>query len=126
MNTRSDNRVRSVQPHTRTTSSPCLARALLLAVLCSHIPTVIASPLPSLPASAPGFHSGAAPATHDTLSDAWTDRSDTDPAGPAIDVNSDSDDDWDLEYEEMANADENMGVDGMGNVIEKGLDTNPS
>lgn len=110
------------------TYSPCLARALLLAVLCSHIPTVIASPLPSLPASAPGFHSGGVPAAHDTLSDAWTDRSDTDPAAPAIDVDSDadSDDDWDLEYEEMINGDENMGVDGMGNAIEKGLDTTTS
>lgn len=113
--------------HPKTTQSPFLARALLFAALCAHVSTITAATLPSLPASAPGFDSGAVvPAKHDAISnDALVDTPVIiDPVAPSVtdlDFEDDDDDDWNLEYDDVAIADERIGVDGMGNAIEKGM-----
>lgn len=114
---------RSVAPYTRKSQTPLLARALLFAVLSSQLSTITASPLPSFPASAPGFSAGAVSAVHESSSKSWPDSSEVDPVAPAISLDfEDEDNDWELEYEDVANDDERMSVDGMGNAIEKGMD----
>jgi hypothetical protein len=117
--------------HPKTTQSPFLARALLFAAFCAHVSTITAATLPSLPASAPGFDSGAVvPAKHDAISnDALVDTPVIiDPVAPSVtdldfedDDDDDDDDDWNLEYEDVAIADERIGVDRMGNAIENGM-----
>lgn len=124
MATHSIKRISSVSSRSKATHTSLLARALLLALLCSHVSTVTASPLPSLPASAPGFESGAVSGIHDdAIPEPWIDSSELNPGLPAIDLDSGEDEDWDLGSEDMANGDEGMGVDGMGNAIAKGFDS---
>jgi len=77
----------------------------------------------SLPASAPGFHSGAVPATHDVLPDSWIDTLDLDPVALPTELDFEEDNDWDLEYEDLINSDERMGVDGMGKAVVKSMDS---
>lgn len=118
------NQRRSVAQSTGHFQTPLLSQALLLAILCSHVTTVTASPLPSLPASAPGFHSGTVSTIHDAASEPWSDTPDLDPVATVSDLDLDveeaEDDDWHLEYDEVvANDDERMGVDGMGKAIAK-------
>jgi len=130
-------------PHTKPNPTSLLARTLLLAVIYSQLTTntATASPLSSLPASAPGFASGAAPAPVPAVhagiphsADATV--YDTDDLGGAVvaadlkfdDDNDDNVDDEDggqdyPNYQDIANEndDETMGFDAMGNAVDKGV-----
>lgn len=108
---------------TRTKQPSLCARALLLAVLFSHLPSITASPLPSLQASAPEFDSrdALAPASDregDASPGLSLEYSDLEVIDPTTDLHVEDDDDWDLDYEDHVDEDERIGVDVKGNEIE--------
>ena len=124
-----------VSDHTRTKERP-LACALLLAILCSHVVVVAASPLPSLPASTPGFISAAAAGAstvHEAVPDSVIETSSQiDPVRSAADLDEEdeeNDDDGGLDYEDADQADQaddgRMSINGMGNAIEKAAQSTP-
>ncbi|KAF7506912.1 hypothetical protein GJ744_011153 [Endocarpon pusillum] len=117
------NRVKCVPLSTRTKQPSLCARALLLAVLFSHLPSITAAPLPSLRASAPEFDPGdaLAPAPDregDASGGVSLEYSDVQVIDPTTGLHVKDDDDWDLEYEDHVDEDERIGVDVMGNEIE--------
>lgn len=105
-------------------------RVLLLTILCSHLSSVTSAlPISSIPASAPGFWAdeaapGPAPAPasavhdSDSLSDSWLDTVWV----PDPDSEEGNDDDnWDLEYEDLATTDDgspSVDDDVEGSVVD--------
>lgn len=117
------NRGKCVPLSTRTKQPSLCARALLLAVLFSHLPSITASPIPSLQASAPEFDSGDALASAsgregDASPGLSLKYSDLEVIDPTTGLHVEDDDDWDLDYEDHVDQDERIGVDMMGNEIE--------
>lgn len=115
-----------------------------MAILCLKLSTVTALPLASLPASAPGFGSGAAPAVHDPVREPWIDKPDSDLAPVAVTVpvpnvieeesegeGEDEDEDgdesnWELEPDHFTSPDDLMSKGGMGNAIAETLNSSSS
>lgn len=64
--------------------------------------------------------SGIDPAAAEAAATASKSTSETDP------YKGDQDDHWPLQHEDLAGSDERMGVDAMGNAIEKGVSTDAS
>ena len=117
------NRVKCVPLSTRKKQPSLCARALLLAVLFSHLPSITASPLPSLQTPAPEFDAGdaLAPASDregDASPGLSLEYSDLEVIDPTTDLRMKDDDDWDLDYEDLVDEDEGIGIDVMGNEIE--------
>jgi hypothetical protein len=121
---RPTNKASGEAQNSASSNSSALARALLIAVLCSQLSTVSASPISSLPASAPGFHAGSVSAVKETLGHPRIETTHVNPIPPPVDIKLDEDEDWDLEYEDVAHEDQMMDVHGMGNAIDKVVDSN--
>lgn len=107
-------------PRKPNSTSHAIARALVIALFSTQLSLVAASPVPSLPASAPGLNVATVPAS-------GLDASSLDPVVPGtsldfIDDEAD-DDEWELVDEDIAPAGHGrMAVDGMGNAIEKAIE----
>ncbi|ERF76849.1 hypothetical protein EPUS_07639 [Endocarpon pusillum Z07020] len=117
------NRVKCVPLSTRAKQPSLCARALLLAVLFSHLPSITASPLPSLQASAPEFDPGdaLAPASDregDASRGVSLEYSDLEVIDPTTGLHVKDEDEGNLDYEDHVDEDERIGVDVTGNETE--------